>query len=39
MNYAGCKRKFKSAEYGERGEREVAKELAVRLARREEAVV
>ena len=39
MNYAGCKRKFKIAEYVERVEREVAKELAVRLARREEAVV
>ena len=39
MNYAGCKRKFKIAEYVERVEREVAKELAVRSARREEAVV
>ena len=33
MNYAGCKRKFKIAEYVERVEREVAEELAVREAR------
>ena len=35
----GKARKFKIAEYVERVEREVAKELAVRSARREEAVV
>ena len=33
MNYAGCKRKFKIAEYVQRVEREVAGELAAREAR------
>jgi deoxyribodipyrimidine photo-lyase len=33
MNYAGCKRKFKIAEYVQRVEREVAEELAAREAR------
>ena len=32
-NYAGCKRKFKIAEYVQRVEREVAEELAAREAR------
>ena len=35
MNYAGCKRKFKIAEYVRRVEREVAEELATREARAE----
>ena len=33
MNYAGCKRKFKIAEYVQRVEPEVAGELAAREAR------
>ena len=34
MNYAGCKRKFKIAQYVERIESEVREELAAREARR-----